>query len=143
MKKQSLNIRRIFIGLVLSGMMVAISPATFAGTKKQPVTPAVAIQPAIEYVGTESSSATLLHVSFENEAAVKFELTVTDAAGEILFTKEYEAAKFSKYIKLINEGEEDATTLTVAIRTLPNGVAHNFNVTSSDKTVTEVSVNKL
>jgi hypothetical protein len=142
MKKQLFNIRRIFIGLALSGMMVAISSTSFASGKKEAVKPTVNIQPAIEYIG-ENGAETLLHVSFETEAAVKFELVVTDAGGDVLYSNEFETAKFSKYLKLVNEGNGDATAVSVSIRTLPNGTVHSFGVSSEEKTVKSVSVTKI
>lgn len=146
MKKNIFNLRKVFTGIALTGMMVAVSVPSIAKSNKKStlaVAAAPAIQPALEYIGTDGNSGTVLHVNFTSEKAVKFELNVTDADGELLYSKEFEATKFSKYIKLVNEGNGATNGLVVTVRTLPNGATHSFNVATEDKVINEVSVNKL
>lgn len=139
MKYNLFVIRKVMVGLMLAAVMIA-APAS-AKTAKKAVTPTINIQPSVEFVGGDDAS-TLLHVTFDSETAVKFELTVTDANGEVIYSQDFEAAKFSKYVKLVQEGDS-AGALFVTVRTLPNGTKHTFSVANEDKVINEISVVKL
>ena len=108
---------------------------------KEVTQPALNNQPAVEFVGTDISSSTF-HVTFNAEKQVKFELNVRDEDGDVLFRNTYETEKFSKYIKLMNDGGETGSKLYFTIRVLPNGKVHTFDVSSNVKLVNDVIVTK-
>lgn len=140
MKKNLFVIRKMMVGLMFAAVVIA-APASAKSTKKA-VTPAINIQPSVEFIGADNTG-TLLHVNFDADSTVKFELTVNDANGELIYSQSFEAAKFSKYIKLVKEDSEASGALQVSIRTLPNGTKHSFSVVNEDKIINEVSVTKI
>jgi hypothetical protein len=139
MKRNIFIIRKVLVGLMLATVMFA-APASAKPSKKA-ATPVVKIEPTVEFISGDENS-TLLHVSFNSDSAVKIELTVSDANGTTVYSQTYEAAKFSKYIKWLQDGE-NSDKMTVTVRTLPNGQKHTFNIVNEDKTINEISVVKL
>jgi hypothetical protein len=139
MKQYFFKIRRVIYSLAITGTMVAFTAPVFANNKKD-VNPVVSAEPAVEIVGTDASSS-IFHVTFDTESKVKFELRIHGINGEVLFKDIYESENFSKYIKLIGEGDE-SSNLSFSIRLLPNGKVHTFNVSSNVKLVKNVVVEK-
>ena len=140
MKQYFFKIRTVIFSLVITGAMatVAVLPVL---ANKEVTQPALNNQPAVEFVGTDVSSSTF-HVTFNAEKQVKFELNVRDEDGDVLFRNTYETEKFSKYIKLMNDGGETGSKLYFTIRVLPNGKVHTFDVSSNVKLVNDVIVTK-
>lgn len=141
MKKQSFKFRTILTGLALASVMAVATVPASAKDKKQDSVSA-SITPVVEYIGSDDNSS-LFTVAFGNATPVKFELTVNDAQGTQIFSQEFEAAKFSKYFKLVNEGTGDSQDLSFTIHIFPNGATHTFNVSNSTKLEKNVTVTKL
>jgi len=138
MKQYFFKIRRVIYSLAITGVMVAVTAPVFANDKKEN-SPVATTQSALEFVGSDVNSS-IFHVTFDAERKTKFELSVRDADGNVLFKNNYESDKFSKYIKLITDGEPTSEMFfTIA---LPGGKVHTFDVNSNVKLVSEVVVKK-
>jgi hypothetical protein len=140
MKHAFLNLKTIFLCLGVTGFMAIISSPAIARGKKNNTITAVSSQPAVTYVNTDATGSTF-KVTFDTESKAKFELSVQDVNGNVLFKGIYESDKFSKYIKLLDEGF-DVTDLSFSIRVIPNGQVHNFNVNANTVFIKDVIVKK-
>lgn len=140
MKQTFFKLRTIFTGLALSVAIILVAQPASAKDKKQDST--VSISPVVEFIGSDENIS-LFSLTMDNATPVKFELVVSDANGAQVFIQEFEAAKFSKYFKLVNEGGGDNQDFTFTVRTLPNGIAHVFNATSSTRLQKNVTITKL
>ena len=140
MKQHSFKLRTSATVLALSGLMIMTSIPSFAHSSKIEIISSEAIQPAVKYIGTDDKGAGFA-VKFDATAPVKFELTIKDKLGIVLFTKVFESASFSKTFRLMMD---DSYNLEVSftIKTLPDGNEHTFNVSTEEKTTTEVAVTK-
>ncbi|CAN5799331.1 hypothetical protein BH10BAC3_BH10BAC3_17930 [soil metagenome] len=139
MKQSFFKIRKVIYSLAITGTMVAFTAPVFA-TDKKDVNPVICAEPVVEIVGTDVSSS-VFHVTLNTESKVKFELSVRGINGDVLFKDIYESENFSKYIKLVSDGDE-MSNLSFAIRLLPNGKVHTFDVSSNVKLVKNVVVVK-
>jgi hypothetical protein len=130
MNKHSFKIRTILVGLLATFATVSISvPAMAHKTKIE--TSLASIQPTVTFLGTENNNS-LFSVAIDNEEPVKFELSITDAEGEIIYQQAYEGSKFTKVFKLVNEGfSENPVGLSFHIQEKLSGVQHNFEVSST------------
>lgn len=143
MKKHSFKIRSIAVGLLASLLTLTISVPALANRKVQADSASQAIQPSVTFLRSEDNSS-LFTVSLENETPVKFELVIKDAVGEEIFKETYETSKFSKVFKVVNESViSDPLGLSFQIRVLPNGVKHNFEVSTTIEHVKEIEITKL
>jgi hypothetical protein len=140
MKQYFFKIRSVIFSLAITGAMITAAMPAFANKNKGTNAPIVSTQPAVEIVGNDFSSSTF-HVTFNAEKQVKLELKVRDENGVVLFKNTYETERFSRYIKLINDGEE-RPKLYFTIRVLPNGEVHTFDVSSNVKLVNDVIVTR-
>ena len=139
MKQHFFKIRRIMYSLAITGVMVATTAPVFANDKTEN-TPVINAQPAVEFVGNDANSSNF-HVTFDAGRKTKFELSVLDSDGNVLFKNNYESDKFSKYIKLVNAGDLPSK-LYFTISVLPGGKVHKFDVSSNVKTVSDIIVAK-
>ena len=143
MKKKSYKIRTILVGLLATLSSIVFSVPAIANQKGNGAASEQTIQPTVTFIGSEHGDA-LFSVAFENEAQVKFEIAIEDAQGEIIFSQTYEASKFSKLFKLVNEVPGgNPSGLSFKIHVLPTGVIHNFEISSTIKTFNEVAITKL
>jgi hypothetical protein len=143
MKKKSYKIRTILVGLLATLISIVCSVPALANQKNNAAASLQTIQPTVKFVGSENGNA-LFSVVFENEVPVKFEIAIEDAQGEIIFKQTYEASKFSKVFKLVNEVPgNNPSGLSFKIQVLPTGVIHNFEISSTIKTFNEVAITKL
>ncbi|CAN5799399.1 hypothetical protein BH10BAC3_BH10BAC3_17940 [soil metagenome] len=142
MNKYSFKIRTILVGLLTTFATVSISVPAMANKKK--IESALAtIQPRVTFLGTENNSI-LFSVAIDSEEPVKFELSITDAEGEVIYKKAYEALKFVKVFKLVNEAlSENPIGLSFYIKEKVSGVQHNFDASSTTEIVNEVAITKL
>ncbi|MES2647724.1 MAG: hypothetical protein V4717_12655 [Bacteroidota bacterium] len=143
MKKRSYKIRTILVGLVATIVSIGITVPAFANQKNKNAASLSTIQPAVTFLGSENNNA-LFSVALVNEAPVKFELLIEDASGEVIFKQDYEASKFSKVFKLVNEdlgGSPSGLSFKILVK--PTGVIHNFEVNSTFQTINEVAITKL
>jgi hypothetical protein len=141
MKYNFFKLRKVTVGLAFASIMTAVAAPVFANNKKETIHPVLNTQPAVKFVGTDVSGS-VFHVTFDAEKQVKFELSVRDVNGDVLFRNTYETENFSKYIKLMNDGGDDVSNTYFTIRILPNGEVHTFDVSSNVILVKDVIVKK-
>jgi hypothetical protein len=142
MKKNSFKIRTVLVGLLATLATVSFSVPAMANKTKS-VSLAPITQPAIKFLGTENNNS-FFSVSIANDTPVKFALSIQDADGETIYSGTYEASKFSKVFKLVNEGAVgNQAGLTFYIQELPNGVTHKFEVITETEFVKEVEITKI
>lgn len=143
MNKHSFKIRTVLIGLLATFATISISVPAMAGKKTKIETAVASIQPTVTFLGTENNN-TLFSVAIDSEEPVKFELSITDAEGDVIYKQAYEASKFAKVFKLVNEGlSENPVGLSFHIQEKLSGVQHNFDVSSTTQIVNEVAITKL
>jgi hypothetical protein len=143
MNKHFFKIRTILVGLLATFVTVSISVPAMANKKNKIETALATIQPAVTFLGTENNNS-LFSVAIDSEEPVKFELSITDAEGEIIYKQAFEASKFVKVFKLVNEGSsENSAGLSFHIQEKLSGVQHNFDVSSTTQIVNEVAITKL
>jgi hypothetical protein len=140
MKQHSFKLRTSATVLALSGLMIMTSIPSFAHSNKIEILSSEAIQPTVKYIGTDDKGAGFA-VKFDATVPVKFELTIKDKSGIVLYTRVFESASFSKTFRLMMD---DSYNLKVSftIKTLPDGSEHTFNVNTEEKTITDVAVTK-
>ena len=144
MKKNLFVIRKAIIGFTLSVSLLCAAAPAFAKDAKKSNSTNIKINPSVEYIGTDNQSGSFFHVKLDNDIPVRFLLSILNENGDILYTQEYESAKFSKYVKLQNEGTADNDMkFSFTIKTLPFGENHTFNVSTEVKTVKDVVITKL
>lgn len=140
MKKHIIEFRKLFIGFAFTGILfLAAAPAIAAKPKASK--PETAMEPRITYVGSNDNS-TLVSVAFESAAPVKFEIILSDENGT-LYRQIFETATFSKYFKLVNEGNAYNGNINLTIRNLANGESHNYAMSSDAELVNLVEITKL
>ena len=140
MKKNLFVIRKMIIGLTLAASFIIISAPAFSKGNTPATTANASFQPSVKYVGADNSGS-LFQVEFDNETPVKFELTVSDNNGTVLYNEAFQATSFSKYIKLLSEGDESNGHLNFSIRTA-DGTNYNYSVATVQETVKEVTITK-
>ena len=141
MKRIQFSIRKTVVAVLMGGFALTAAVPALAKDKKQTAPAVLNIEPAIQFTGSDDASSTF-HIRFENEKAVKFELSIRDINGELLFTQEFEASKFSKFVKFVhNDGEDVAALFT--FRDLATGAEQTYEASSTVKTVKNVVVTKL
>ena len=143
MNKHSYKIRTILVGLLATVVTIGISVPATANNKTKIENAVKSIQPTVTFLGTENNQS-LFSVALDNEEPVKFELSIKDAAGETIYKQAYEASKFVKVFKMVNEGTtENPVGLSFHIQFKPSGVQNNFEVSSTTEVVNEVAITKL
>ncbi|MES2647723.1 MAG: hypothetical protein V4717_12650 [Bacteroidota bacterium] len=140
MKHTFVSLKTTLFCLGITGFMATISSPVMAHGNKDNNITAVSSQPAVSYVNTDDAGSTF-RVTFDTQTKAKFELSVQDANGNILFKGIYESDKFSKYIKLLEEGV-DIADLSFSIRVITTGQVHTFNVSSNTVLIKDVVVKK-
>jgi hypothetical protein len=133
MKRNFFNIRNAAMVLAVSAL-TTISFNSFAGK------PEADLNANVTYVSADEAGTTFL-VAVDAAAPAKFQLTVKDKAGEILFSRVFESAGFNKNFKLNNE-ELGLGEITFSVKNLDNGAVSNFKVSTEEKTVNEIQVVK-
>ena len=88
------------IGLLFSTSLL-ISASSYSKSAKKVSASSAAIQPSVRYVGDDNAGS-FFEVRFNGETAVKFDLTIVDENGNLLYNQAFEATTFSKYIKFVN-----------------------------------------
>ena len=141
MKAINFVVRKSVAVLLVSGFLVMASVPALARTKKQTATPALSVQPSVEFINSDNGSSTF-NIFFESPKAVKFELVIRDNNGDVLYSNEFEAAKFNKFVKFVHsEGEDVLASFT--IRETVTGAEQTFEAGSTTKLVKNVTVIKL
>lgn len=95
---------------------------------------------SVQFAGS-TESALLFDVKISNPKADKFILVIQAEDGEVLFTKEYSDANFTKKIKLLKGGENNSYKFT--IKSANKALENSFVVNTAIKTVDDVVVTKL
>jgi hypothetical protein len=139
MKHTFISSRSVVASLALSVTMLLAGFSATAKDEKQDST--INISPIVEYVGSNENSS-LYSLEVNSEKPVKYSLVVSDAEGTELLSQEFEAAKITRYFKLIDDGNIDIYNVTFTVRSLPNGVSHVFKVSSDLKFEKKVVVVK-
>lgn len=140
MKKHFFKLRNITAILTLTGFMLTTANTSFANKNVLEILSSEPVQSSVKYISSDENSSAY-QVKFDAAAPVKFQLVIKDKVGMVLFSQLFEAASFSKTFKVM-EDERNNSGLTFSITTLPDGKVSNFKVSSEEKTVTEVTVNK-
>lgn len=135
---------RKFMSVVLIATTVAIlTPAVSKANDNK--------KAAIEILSTENTtsvqfagsteSALLFDVKISNPQSDKFTLVIQAEDGEVLFTKEYSDANFTKKVKLLKGGENNSYKFT--IKSANKALENSFVVNTAIRTVDDVVVTKL
>lgn len=140
MKKHSYKLRNILTGLFATIVTFTLALPAMANNKSKAIK--AALTPVVSYLGSEHNNP-LFSVELENETPAKFEISIRDTDGSVLYKEIYEASKFSKVFKLVNEEKAIPAGLTFRIRELNTGVYHNFEVSTSTELVRDVEISKL
>jgi hypothetical protein len=135
---------RKFMSVVLiAASAVAFTPAVSKANDNK--------NAAIEILSTENTTsvqfagstetALLFDVKISNPKADKFTLVIQAEDGEVLFTKEYSDANFTKKVKLLKGGENNSYKFT--IKSANKALENSFVVSTAIRTVDDVVVTKL
>jgi hypothetical protein len=136
MKQQYFSIKSLFI----SGLFVFASLSVLANNKHKASIPAFQIYPTVQYVGSENSG-NLFSVQFDSDSLVKFDVIIKDGQGNVLYWKNFEASKFSKVFKLVNESTDTVEDLAFTIR-VTDGAEYKFTATSTTNIERNVLISK-
>ena len=143
MKKYFFNIRHIGSVLAIAGLMIGTSNSSFARKQKEAIKVSVITQPKVEFVETTENTQ-VFRVSFDASESVKFDLTITDDRDQVLYDGVFEAASFSKTVKLVNEGfDYTPSKFYFTIRELATGNKHVFGVANDTVFLKDVVITKL
>ena len=140
MKHTYFNLKTILFCLCVTTFMATTSTTVIARGKKDHSISTISSQPAVTYVKTDATGSTF-KVTFDTESKAKFELSVLDVNGNVLFKGIYDSDNFSKNIRLLDEGY-DVTNLSFSIRVIPTGQVHNFKVSTNTVIIKDVIVKK-
>ena len=135
---------RKFMSVVLIAASVAVlTPAQSKANDNK--------KAAIEILSTENTasvqfagsteSALLFDVKISNTKADKFTLVIQAEDGEVLYSKEYTDANFTKKVKLLKGGE--STSYRFTIKSANKELENHFVVNTATRTVDDVVVTKL
>ena len=125
MKKNLFVIRKMIIGFTLVAAFIITSTPAFSKSNTPAAATSSITQPSVKYIGADNNG-TFFQVKFDNEVPVKFELTVSDDNGNVLYNEDFLAASFSQYIKLLGESSTN--------------IKLNFCILTADGTKYEFSV---
>jgi hypothetical protein len=140
MKQTFFKIRKAVMIIALSGVEIAAWVPSFATDKRIEAIGVTKVQPSIKYIGSDANGSSFL-VKVDAAAPVKFEVSIKNNAGIILYNQVFEAADFAKTFHIEN-AESNNLDLSFTIRTLADNKLHTFNVNSQEKLVTDVVVKK-
>jgi hypothetical protein len=133
--------RKATTAIALSGLLLAVNAPVFANKKDRPASvQASAAEPTVTYISNDANSSTFL-VNYNPGTKSKFELNVYDVNGDAIYRQIFEADSFSKYVKLVNNADENAAW-SFSFRIVATGKIHNFDVSSNVKLVRNVVVVK-
>ena len=141
MKQHFFKLRTASFILALSGLMITLSVPSFANNKKIEIVSSSTAQPTVTYIGSDDKGSSFL-VKLDAASPVNFEVSIKDKSGAVLFSNVFEAASFSKTFKVLNE-DGSPLQLAFTIKTLPDGKLHTYTVSTEEKSVTEVAINKV
>lgn len=94
----------------------------------------------VKYLGSDSNTY-VFNVAYNNETGEKFQLRITDEAGNILFTGTYSDKKFDKRFRLVKEDVNGK--LNFVIKNLKDNSVQTFQATATSQVVEAVVVKKV
>jgi hypothetical protein len=95
----------------------------------------------IQFTGS-TSDALLFKVHVKNEKADNFTLTIRNSGGDVLFAKTFNEVDFEKQFKLI-KGDQDNLQYTFTITSANKNIEGTYVITTTERTVNDVAINKL
>jgi len=136
--------RKFMPVLIAAATLTAFTPAASKASDND-------AKKAIEILSTENTAsvqfagstenALLFDVKISNPKADKFTLIIQSEDGEVLYSKEYTDANFSKKVKLLRGGDNDSYKFTV--KSSNKALENSFVVSTAIRTVDDVVVTKL
>lgn len=140
MKKQVLNklASRFFAGNILAAVLflsanASVSPVQYnyesIGNNKAVVT----------FKGTDNNDYMTFQVVYNNPRSAAFNLSITDGAGEVIFSEKYYDVTFSKTFKLL---KDDINKLNFTIRNIQTGEIEKFSANYNSFISNEVEVTR-
>jgi hypothetical protein len=143
MKSTVKNSMKTIAAAAAALVLLAGSPASsFAGTgtdkhKTSHSGPETAVN--VQYIGADDKMFEF-KVEFENPTAQKFNLTIRNDEGDVVYSKNYNDVHFAKNIKLMKEGNDmENIRPTFAITVGNRLVLRSFKITSSVTSKVEVT----
>jgi hypothetical protein len=97
-------------------------------------------QATVQYTGT-ADGAMIFSVNIPNASADKFTLTIQDADGNVLFSKEYSDKNFSKKYRLV--ADDSNSSYFFNIKSNNKSLEKTFAVSTVQKIIDEVVVTPL
>jgi hypothetical protein len=114
--------------LVLSGSPVSSFANSFKEKHTKSANTISESQVDVQYAGSADNTFTF-KVKFENTAAQKFTLIVKNDEGDVIYSKEFSDAHFSKTIQLVkNEKESNDIHPTFAISSGGGSIERSFSI---------------
>lgn len=138
MKKQMINAfaRKFFLGNVMSAMLFLSANASVSPVNYK-YEPAIKSKAAITFKGTDSNSFLTFNVLYNNAIGTPFNLSVSDPAGELLYSETFKDVQFNKTFKIL---KDDISKLNFTIRNSKTGETENFEIQVSQNTTEIVNV---
>jgi len=127
MKKHVLNkvVKRLFAGNMLAALLflsanASVSPVHYNNYELTKNNKAV-----VTFKGTDNDDYMTFQVVYNNPRSAAFNLSITDGAGEVIFSEKYYDVAFSKTFKLL---KDDINKLNFTIRNIQTSEIEKFSV---------------
>lgn len=128
--------------LIVAASLAAFTPASSKANDNNKTIEILSSEnsTSVQFAGS-NDNAFFFDVKVNNPKAEKFTLTISAEDGEVLYSKDYTDANFTKKVKLLKGGDNIKYTFT--IKSANKGLDNSFVVSTVTKTVDDVVVTKL
>ena len=138
MKTPAMNVRSTFRRAAFIALFAA---GSFSALQAQNAPTTTTGDAQIRYTGTVNGKL-IFEVDYSNETVAPFTLEIKDAEGYVFYNNRFKEKSFKKFFALDKE-ELYKTSITIQLATKNTVQKQVFDITTSTKTVDEVSVVKL
>jgi hypothetical protein len=133
--------KKFVAAALLSVSLALTSVAANAHTGKNYIEIVSGENTNVQFTGS-TADALLFKVHVKNEKSDNFTLTIRNNSGDVLFAKSFSDADFEKQFKLI-KGDQDNQQYTFTITSSNKNLEGTYVITTSERTVDDVAINKL